>query len=889
MVIRRICIRNFRKLRAPVVIDGLGPGLTVIAGENEEGKSTVLAAVQAAFFNRHRLTGDAALAMQPLGAAGLRPEITVAFELEGKPYTLTKAFCQSPSAELVAPDGRWSGDAAEERLKDLLGFDLPGRGAARPEHLGVWGLFWVEQGTAFARPELTPQGRKTVDAALEKEVGQVLGGSRGAALLAAIQSRYESLFTPKTGKAAGEYKKAFEEVARLAAERDDLARRLSEYEEKTQALARLREESRQSAKDGRLAQAKRALHEAEARADALQALERALKDAETEEKLARAARQAAQAASAARRERIAERDRLTQRHAEFVQARGEKANALAAAETVRAEWQKAFDAKKTALEAAQAELEAADRALARARAAADLTRLQERLQKAEAAERERDRLRAEGQAIGIDEAVVDALRRLNEEAAQARIRLEAIATRVEFVPEGSRRVTRDDGVPVKTDTPLNLTEPARFTLEGFGKLFIQPGGEDLAALRQAADRSRRALAEALRRAGVTSPDEAEAKHKRRAESLSRARERHATVAAEAPDGVAALRSETERKAAELAELSRDATALSAGVVDAERAREAALQQREVAKAACAAAEVDLRRAEATHTEAREAWLTADANERNATQQVQAAEQALAADRGSASDEAVDANLRSAVARHQEALEALKACQGAVAAANPEEVQRDLAARREALRTLEEHIKRTNDRILALEGELRGLGQGGLGEQLAETEGALARARARALRLEREAKATKLLLETLTEAEREAKAAFLEPVVERLRPYLKALFATGEVRLTQPHLAVSHLRQDGIDVPFEALSLGTREQLSVLVRIAFAEFLRDNAKPAALILDEALAYADDPRFRRMGQVLHRAAQRLQILLLTCRERDYHDFGWPIIRLADCRQG
>ena len=52
MRIRRIEIANFRKLADPVVIDTIEPRLTVIAGQNEEGKSTVLEALQAVFFNR---------------------------------------------------------------------------------------------------------------------------------------------------------------------------------------------------------------------------------------------------------------------------------------------------------------------------------------------------------------------------------------------------------------------------------------------------------------------------------------------------------------------------------------------------------------------------------------------------------------------------------------------------------------------------------------------------------------------------------------------------------------------------------------------------------------------------------------------------------------------
>ena len=51
MRIRRIEVRDFRKL-GHVVIDGLADGLNVIAGGNETGKSTLVAALRAALFDR---------------------------------------------------------------------------------------------------------------------------------------------------------------------------------------------------------------------------------------------------------------------------------------------------------------------------------------------------------------------------------------------------------------------------------------------------------------------------------------------------------------------------------------------------------------------------------------------------------------------------------------------------------------------------------------------------------------------------------------------------------------------------------------------------------------------------------------------------------------------
>ena len=149
MLIRRIAVRNFRKHLAGVAIDGLEPGLTVIVGDNEEGKSTLLKALQAALFDRYNLSGKAMDDMLPFGSK-VRPEIDVDFEIGRTRYRLKKGFHQSPSARLESDDGHWQNDSAEERLRELLGFSPPGKGAAKEEHRGLSGLLWVEQGRVFS-------------------------------------------------------------------------------------------------------------------------------------------------------------------------------------------------------------------------------------------------------------------------------------------------------------------------------------------------------------------------------------------------------------------------------------------------------------------------------------------------------------------------------------------------------------------------------------------------------------------------------------------------------------------------------------------------------------------------------------------------------------------
>src|SRR3546814_1575771 len=78
-----------------------------------------------------------------------------------------------------------------------------------------------------------------------------------------------------------------------------------------------------------------------------------------------------------------------------------------------------------------------------------------------------------------------------------------------------------------------------------------------------------------------------------------------------------------------------------------------------------------------------------------------------------------------------------------------------------------------------------------------------------------------------------------------------------------------LTRGGREEATDDLSKGTQEQLAVLTRIAFADLLIEKGKPASLMLDDALVFADDDRFEVMLDILTEAAQRMQIIILSCR--------------------
>lgn len=219
--------------------------------------------------------------------------------------------------------------------------------------------------------------------------------------------------------------------------------------------------------------------------------------------------------------------------------------------------------------------------------------------------------------------------------------------------------------------------------------------------------------------------------------------------------------------------------------------------------------------------------------------------------------------------------------------DPDGVRRELEAAIEARGKVEKSLQALRQKVRDREVELRALGQDDTAADLEIAEGELARAAAQEARLGHKATALTLLHDTLVGEEQAARETFLGPVRDRIEPYLKRLFPGSELVLDDQTLEITHLRRDGQDEPYERLSIGTREQLAVLVRLAFADLLNENGKQSPIILDDAMVFSDDGRLDEMQRILDRAAERLQILVLTCHERAYFERGWATKRLQDCR--
>jgi uncharacterized protein YhaN len=885
MKIREIEIADFRKLRH-ARISGLTDGANVIAGENEAGKSTVLAALQAGLFQRHNVTGKVLSAMQPYGCS-VRPSINISFELEDGLYRLRKTFGGSGAAELVFPDGRrFANHDADHELEQLLRFRAAARGATDFSSLGIWPLFWIEQGTTFQGLNINPDVRATVQSSLTKEVGDVLIGEAGERLRRRVEQVHVGYFTKtglETGALAASRKAVTLAESKLTEARQELAAFSADVAKLEAALARraclIKPELRNELESE--------LKNAQEAARVLSDLDRQIAQAESQGQSANAAYTKAQLAHEQRVELIAKISELAERKRalEDTCARLKQGLDEAEAET-KAAAERAIEGDRVVEESKRYFQNAED--ILRFITTADLSAVAEnRLTKARdiaaqiiAAEEEMARCE-------ITDANIKALRSTELSLVECRAGLEAAAPRVEFEFADASTVLVD-GQPLGDRRTILAVEPLDIRVQG-GQVRITPAGGELMDRRQAQIRLENQLARELAHVGADSIDAALTIVERRRIAESERKSLVAVGQELAPLGIDALERECTRlriRTESAAEKCKGLQVPSLSQAEEDCASAKLVASRAEVSAGQLRVQLDGRRKQ--ESDARVS-LTAASTELNAvTRELTTLTERLSVDRARIADDAIERDLASAAHLEQVAGTLLASLKDERTHLDPEATEVRLKNSEAALKRLTEQIVAVEREISGLEGRLDGLGEKGLGETCAALESEFALARVRLQTVEQEANAIRVLHKTLLSAEQDANEVFLQPVVRRVQPYLNRVLPGARIELGAD-LNVEGLRRGGTIEPFFALSVGVREQLSVITRVSFADMLADEGVHAPIILDDALVYADEQRFASTLTTLGVAANRHQIIILTCHEDRYIRLGCPIGRIDYAESG
>ena len=273
MKLTRLRIEQFKQFRQPLEIDALEPGLNLFIGANEAGKSTVVAAIRAAFFERHR--SGSVDELRPWGDSSASPSVELEFDLGDRHCRLAKSFLHKKRCELQWGGERFDGADAEDKLADLLGFQHASKGVSKAEHWGIPGLLWIAQGTAHDIRAPVVHATDHLRRALNESLGEV-ASSGGDEVLAKVEAARNELLTASTGAPRAAYADAIKREAALAARLAETEAEIATYRRQVDSLAALRREQAADEADKPWLDFRAKEQDAAARLAAIQDVEREL-------------------------------------------------------------------------------------------------------------------------------------------------------------------------------------------------------------------------------------------------------------------------------------------------------------------------------------------------------------------------------------------------------------------------------------------------------------------------------------------------------------------------------------------------------------------------------------------------------------------------------------
>jgi len=880
MKLSRIRLNQFQQFRTPLEVNDLGDGLNLFAGPNESGKSTLVRAIRAAFFERHRSTSLAEL--QPWGDSSAAPEVSLAFTWQEQEWRLEKRFLKRQRCDLVAADGRLNGDEAEERLAELLGFQFPGRGASKAEHWGIPGLLWVEQGAGQEVRDAVGHASEHLQSALAGSLGEALGevtSSAGDALIQQVERERGRLLTA-TGKPTGDLREAQQACSTLEEEHRQLEEAVKRYQASVDRLGELRKQQQE-------VDAARPWEAQRERARAAQAQLEAVETLQAQQAQERYDLAGIQRQQGLYRQQLqdfeAQEQQLEKRQRAKEKAQQELATCQGNDDAVRqrlAQANAAYDEANARLTTARQRDHRQNRQSEHDQLAKQVAQLADTLTQARERRDSLQQLAEQQQAQAVDDKALGKLQQCEAELGKLTAQQQALATRLGYTLEEGQQLALGDQMLSGEGETLLLAE-AELSIPGVGRLTIQPGGTDVADLRRHQQRLETERDALLQQLGVADLAAAE-ERARRANELEQEKQRTlARLEGLAPEGVDALESEhrlavqrRDRLAAELAQLAEREGAQPEGEASAD------LPSVAQAEAALGHAGQALTSAEQAEVEHRQALSLA----KQALAAAQAEWQILhdelnAPGRQQRQQDARDA-LTDLKVEEERLTATLKDRQRRIDAANPELLAQDVARFTQAAEALQRHAQERDAEITQLKIRLETLGANGLEEQRDEKRQRLEENQRRYDQLQRRGAALDMLLTLLKEQRQAVTVRLQAPLQKHLSRYLSLLFPGAELTVDEALKPETLIRPDSGQEErgdLAALSFGAREQMGLISRLAYADLLQEAGRPTLIILDDALVHCDRIRREQMTRILFDAAQRHQILMFTCHPENWQDLG------------
>ncbi|APC08993.1 AAA family ATPase [Neomoorella thermoacetica] len=887
MFLHSLTVAGLRRFRNPVALTGFDPGINIIYGPNECGKSTLIWGLILAFLNRHNVSGEEIARFRPWGTA-LNPIIKVEFTAGGKRYRLDKGFLDEARCTLSEWTGGGyqdlaRGKAADEMVFQMMQAQMAGRGLTKSSQWGLAHLLWMPQD----RERLTaPALTGNVQDYFRESLGSTIFTPADDRLLAVIDRKYSEIYTQKRGVLQAR-SPVHQARQRLEEIKEQLATLRQALEQVNQVVAELEtQQARHEALQRELAGLRAREKGLKEQVEAIKTLQAGCRQAEAELKTAttiweklktewRRVNELEESINLANAEMNQEKDSL----ASLGNAWQEAGQKLGAAEERLATLENELGRARKALQ------QSYDRQQARER----LVRVGELSRRLKKARQVTARIAAlEGELArqplpGPEEVktVTETWNRINSLEAEAR----AMGLSINF------RAYRDLELSVTTaagrekrrvgpDQPLLLAATDRLALEipGAGLLEVRSGSRDLHKLLQEIAGLRQDLEHTLAAFGVASVDELQERYnwsvrqrtelKALGDNLGQVLGPGNTLEAMEKQVLTEQTALAEQCAA-LGITGEELLALPGPDIAPLKVRLQNLQEEEEKqKQVVTQLRQQFQDLERRLAEGQKKLETLQARIRAAREE---RDRRLEAWGGSAAK--LQAELVAAeTARSNKTLtlEELKRRLPANAAEIEQEANRVEKKREE----LEREILAVRDKLTSLKTQLDLSSGQGLYSRLAGLEEEYELAGAEYQHAARYARAIWLLHLIMHNRRDQMLNSLTGPVRQEVSDLFQQITGRRERSVElNADLSLAGLKVGVADPqPLDVFSVGTQEQLMVAIRLALGRFLGAGERQL-VVLDDALVNTDAGRRSRILDLLAAAAEKLQIIILTCHPENY----------------
>lgn len=865
----RLRVANYRGIAAAEV-NFRPTGITLIQGPNEAGKTSLSEAIGLLFEYKDSSKDQNIKAIKPVHQDE-GPEIEL--QAESGPYTFNyfKRFLKSPETKLTIskpkPEnhtGREAHERAEAILRKTLDIDL-------------WKALTIQQGDAIHQPILTKQ--TSLSTALDKAAGGRPADPREEGLFDKVGAEYLRYYTGGGAerKELAESRKTQEdaqtEVDRIEKSIRDLDEDIKRVHDLMRKLGQLKVQEDELTKA--VAIHKASLEEIGTLENTLAAARLKLESAQKSEQIARQDKDTRQGL-------IDAVGKAAKAHGDIEESGVMSLSALSQAEARLKEAEKAYDESDR-------KRKASDILVALRRADYDyfnnklqLEQLRERKERIDKARQNAAQAEESLARNKMDSSALELIQNAERGLVIANAQLQTGAPSVLLRGLADCQLSVDDAEvylgkgEVRT---ISVADKSRLTIPGVLDVEITAGSSAKGLSRKVED-ARRALDDTYAKAGVSSPDEARTAFEERREAI-----RHVESKAQVEkDNLRDLTYEKlDEKLLGLQQtvpsylgkrVAEPAICSDLGSAKKEWTRAEALQQEMVNQWESARVSLETTRTvwDGLNSKHHESRVQLDLLSKDLNQACENLDRA----RKGVPDDALETALASAVQAVASEDTSVRAAESSLKTKIPERVKALAETAKGSLLTTQTCQNKAVKELIEVRMRLKIHGEEGLQEKLYAAQSGLERFGAHNKSLFRLAFSAKYLFETMREERDSARRAYVAPLKEKIEQLGRLVFDDSFQVDISDELQIASRTVKGITVPFDWLSGGTKEQLSLIFRAACSMIVaKDGGTP--LILDDALGYTDPERLRLMGAVLAQAAKECQIVIFTCVPDRYGNVG------------